>query len=58
MTKEEYREAIKEFFRKENANEREIDSLTRHIGDETIEWLIKEGYTPQEAARAILSKLF
>lgn len=58
MSKEEYREAIREFFRRENANEHEIENLMHHIGDETIEWLIKEGYSPSEAARAILSKLF
>lgn len=58
MSKEEYREAIKDFFRKENAKEHEVDSLIRRISDETIEWLIKEGYSPSEAGRAILSKLF
>lgn len=58
MTKEEYRNGIKEFFLKENANTHEIDSLMSHISDEVIDWLIKEGYSPSEAGRAILSKLF
>lgn len=57
MSVEEYREGIREFFRKENAYPNEIDSLMRRLDDETIEWLIKEGYSPAEAGRAILSKL-
>lgn len=57
MSIAEYREGIKEFFRKENAYPQEIERLLSSVSDEQIQTLIDEGLSPLEAGHLILSSL-